>query len=88
MLLGSLILWFPPPYCVFCVFLCFTVPDSLGQSLRILTYLDSFPPFLEMHGLGDFDAPLDSVAFISLAECITRVLAFAASRLFWELLFC
>ena len=87
-LLGSLILWFPPPYCVFCVFLCFTVPASLGQSSLILTYLDPFPSFFEMHGLVDFDAPLDSGAFISLVECITRALAFAASRLLWELLFC
>ena len=83
--LGSRLLWVPPPYCVL---LYLTVPVSLGQSLWILTYLDPFPSFLEMHGLGDFVASLESVAFRSLVECITRALAFAASRLFWELLFC
>ena len=38
-----------------------------------------------MHGFGDFDAPLNSGAFISLVECITRALTLGASRLFWEL---
>ena len=32
-LLGTRLLWVPPP---FCVFLCFTVPASLGQHLVLL----------------------------------------------------
>ena len=68
--------------------LCFTTLASLGSLLRILTYLDPFPFFLEMHGLGDFHAPLDSVEVISLVESISRALSYAASRLLLEVLFC
>ena len=42
--------------------------------LRVLAYLFAFPFILEMHGLGDFDAALDSVALISLIECISMEL--------------
>ena len=84
-LLGSRLLWVPPqPLCA-SAFLSRLLWDSF---LRALAYLGPFPSFLEMHGLGDFDAPLDSVALISLIECISRALAAAASRLLWELLFC
>ena len=41
-----------------------------------------------MHGLGDFHAPLDSVAVISLFESNSRALSYAASRLLLEVLFC
>ena len=84
-LLGSRLLWVPPqPLCA-SAFLSRLLWDSFS---RVLAYLGPFPSFLEMHGLGDFDAPLDSVALISLIECISRALAAAASRLLWELLFC
>ena len=84
-LLGSLLLWVPPqPLCA-SDFLSRLLWDSFA---RVLAYLGPFPSFFEMHGLGDFDAPLDSVALISLFECISRALAAAASRLLWELLFC
>ena len=83
--LVSLLLWVPPqPLCA-SAFLSRLLWDSFS---RVLAYLGPFPFFLEMHGLGDFDAPLDSVALISLFECISRALAAAASRLLWELLFC
>ena len=83
-LLGSRLLWVPPqPLCA-SAFLSRLLWDSFS---RVLAYLGPFPSFLEMHGLGDFDAQLDSVALISLIECISRALAAAASRLLWELLF-
>ena len=43
---------------------CFSVPASLGQFFAGPGPSGPFPYFLEMHGLGDFDAPLDSVALI------------------------
>ena len=64
--------------------LCFADLASLGPSFAGLSFPGSFPSFLEMLGLGDFDAPLDSVTLISLIECISRALTVAASRLLWD----
>ena len=59
------------PLVWFCALLSRLLWDS---HLRVLAYLVAFPSFLEMHGLGDFDAALDSVALISLIECISMEL--------------
>ena len=72
----------PSPLMVcFCALMSRLLWDS---HLRVLKYKDSFPSFLEMPGLGDSDAPLDSVALISLIEYISRALTVAASQLLWE----
>ena len=65
----------PPP--LLCALLSRLLWDNIyGTSFsRVLAYLGPFPSFLEIHGLGDFDAPLDSVALVSLIECISRALA-------------
>ena len=58
----------------FFVFLGFTLPASQGQP-----FARPFLSFLEMNCYVDFNAPLDSVALISVIECITKALAVAAS---------
>ena len=70
-----------PLFVCFCALLSRLLWDSL---LRVLAYPGHFPSFLEMHGLGDFDATLDSVAMISLFDYISIALTVAASRLLWE----
>ena len=79
-LLGSRLLWVPPPYIGL---LCFAILASPGRSFAGLSFRGSFPSFLEMNGMGDFDALLDSVKLISLVECISSALTVVASRLFW-----
>ena len=63
----------------FCALLSRHLRDSL---LRVLAYLGPFLSFLEMNCLGDFEAPLDSVALLSVIECIARALAVDASGSF------
>ena len=79
-LLGSRLLWVPPPYIGL---LCFAILASLGRSFAGLSFPGSFPYFLEMHGMGDFDASLDSVTFISPLMCFCiSVLASLGQLLF------
>ena len=65
----------------FCALLSRLLWDSL---FWVLAYPGHFPSFLEMHGLGDFDATLHSVVLISLIDYILIALTVAASRLHWE----